>query len=264
MKDFFPDEDEPKGLRIPSGPAIAVVAVLAIAIVFFVSRRHAAPAVDPGRLAPTPLLKLDSPMVSTLGDLQGPYRFKRATAPDTIVLSGASGAEQTVRLLDLRGEAYPEPTPTPGATPATPTPTPTAEQIKAAQERKQALAEFQMKALGELLGDGPLWALRLSADDAPLVYLFQPTDRSAATAPPKGEANLVQALALRRGVALMVLEGASHPYYEIMLENMEAGIVEARRHADKGKDAPDIWNRFGLRPPPQITAEALKAIESRL
>jgi hypothetical protein len=68
--------------------------------------------------------------------------------------------------------------------------------------------------------------------------------------PPTGQADLVNALVLRKGLANMELDEAVHPFYDLMLECQRAAVGEANRRKDQDAPAEDIWNRFDLYVPP--------------
>ena len=197
-------------------------------------------------------IPLDSPLVRLLGPLEGPYRLDLAGQPRLLVLRRQGDTEPFV-LLGVRNFDDPEPD-------ADPPP--------ADAERRQWVREFtnhKRMALGELIGDRPLYLIRMSEagpDEPSIVYLFMTESELADPAAPRGTADLVNALALRRGIANMELDQPSHPFRDLMLECQAMAVIEARRGSGAAP-AGSIWNRFDLFVDPRVEEEIAR-IESSL
>ncbi len=191
-------------------------------------------------------LWLGSPVVTTLGPLEGPYQLDRVETPRFIHLFDAAMKSTPFDVLGLRDDEYPM----------------TNEQIKelglgaeGLQQRRLDLRLYMVEQIQALLDKKELWVLRMAETQPPQVYLFHPRDKTAAGAIPTGAAKLVNAWVLREGIAVMELAGAIHPFYEKMLDAQLAAIGEARRYVADPAAARDVWNRFRLNGPgPQFDA----------
>ena len=188
----------------------------------------------------SPMVLPDSPQVTTLGKIEGPYLLMEVLSPKLLRLGNRDHEEQ-FELIGLRDGDYPLPEgvdPPSGGT-------------EALKERLRKLRLYKMERMQESLDKKPIWLIRMSEGQPPLVYLFKSVRHSSMkrSKPPPGPAYLINAWLLREGTANMELEGVIHPFYETMMDAQLAAIVEARKATRKGPEAEDIWNRFELQLP---------------
>jgi hypothetical protein len=250
------------GVKLTPGRAAVIGLAIVILIVLAMFAGHGPP--PPEKFvagAPSTLQGLDSSLIAMLGPLDGPFIFVAAAAPNMLVLNAADGSSVTVILAGLRNEPYPAPPEAAQTDGVTNGNEPIDAQV--AEQRRREIGSFQTKALADLLAGKQLYLQRLIDDPPPLVYLYEARP-SPGGKPPAGQATLVQSLALRRGAALMEVGGAPHPFYDTMLDNMTAAIVEARRSQARAEDSANLWKRFAPPLPPQITDEALTAMGKRM
>lgn len=199
----------------------------------------------------TTVLPLNHPLIETLGQLEGPYYFVAATSPCVVKLTGPGNKTALFYMLGLRNQEYP---PDPDTDPEDAQ----SQAVHEAEiETRPRLFAFKQKAMAELFGEDPVWLLRMSANpQMPLAYIFKPErppkDEGEA---PVGPGQLLNALALRRGLATMELEGTVHSFYEMMLDAQLAAIVEARNQPE---DNSNIWNVFHLRVPEDLESSVKK------
>lgn len=193
-----------------------------------------------GRIA-SATIPLGSRLIGMLGRLEGPYTFDKALTPSIVQLKPPSGEPVRVTLLGLRDARYPQPQdPNDKRTP---------------EQRREDLKQFykfKMDELASLAGSRPLYAIRMGPGDAKTpapAYLFMTDSPVGNMAAPTGSGELVNALALRRGIANMDLDGPDHPMHALMLECQAAAIVEARRAKARGGEAASVWGRFGVQLP---------------
>ena len=196
----------------------------------------------------SPIMKMDSLLITTLGSLDGPYQWVAAESPSLVKLAKEGAAPETFQLLGIRDDDYPRPL-TPEEVEEGERREPTEEEL--AQARR--FRAYKMDALKERCQDAPLWMLRWSEGPPVSIYLFQP--KKGATPPSAGEAWLVNAWVLRDGIANMEVVGFVHPYYDSMLDNQLAGIVERRKLKGSPSEASDIWRRFGITMPEEYSAQ---------
>ncbi|MCL5271591.1 MAG: hypothetical protein M1457_13795 [bacterium] len=205
----------------------------------------------------------NSPEITTLGALEGPYQYVRAATPTTIILADDKGTTQAVVLLGLLDDRYGPPAPPPGQTPPAETP-PTPEELeKKAQAEKawhEELDAFARAGLDKVCDKAKVFVLRMSGDTPPKVYLFMPESQAAATTAVATGApvELVNAVVLRKGLANMELGGIPHPFYDMMLDCQLASIVET---AAAAKEEPSIWSRFQIKMPAEYGDQLKKMAE---
>lgn len=193
-----------------------------------------------GRIA-SATIPLGSRIVGMLGRLDGPYTFDKAIAPSILQLKPAGGDSVRVTLLGLRDARYPRP--------EDPNDTRTPEQRR---EDARQFFKFKMDELANLVGARPLYVIRMGPGDTrtpPPAYVFMTASPIANPGSPAENGEIVNALALRRGIANMDLDGPDHPMRALMLECQAAAIVEARRAKDTGGGADSVWGRYGVQLP---------------
>ncbi len=189
-------------------------------------------------------IPLDSPLVRSLGRLEGPYRLDEVLQPRVVRLVRENALESFV-VLGLRNAPY-QP----------------AEAVAASGESRRReelvrMGNFKMEQLTALCAERPLYLIRMGEADErnpPAVYLFGVEADLADPAAPTGSAELINALALRRGIANMELDGPLHPFHELMLECQQTALAEARRETVPAEESLSIWNRFSMHPPTELVA----------
>jgi len=191
---------------------------------------------------------LTDPETVSLGAFEGPYYFIRALTPSVIRLADLDAKTENFTLIGLRDGEYP---PEPKAAKAVPALTP-----EAAEARQRELFQYKMDALKALCGKNQLWIIRMSDQAPAMIYLYQPLTSQSDPKRLTGSAQLINALALRRGIATMELEGVRHQCFRMMLDCQLKGVIEAR-----GKKGEDLWRRFGLTLPAGIATTRLAEIE---
>lgn len=218
----------------------SLVGLMCLAAVWGCGRNAASEVSADGRIA-SATVPLGSRLVGVLGRLEGPYTFDKALTPTVMQLKGSGGETVRVTLLGLRDGRYPQP--------EDPGDKRTPEQRRAELEQ---FFKFKMDGLAGLVGTRPLYVIRMGPGDARTGQpscVFMTDSPIGNLAAPTGSGECVNALALRRGIANMDLEGPDHPLRAIMLECQAAAVVEARRAKAKGGEAESVWGRFGLRLP---------------
>ncbi len=250
--------------RIPAAWFVALAVLLALAVIVIAWRATSRPTAA-GSSSPvsaddiSAALPIASPLVSSLGALEGPYSLEKASQPKILMLrrEGAADAEP-FELLGIRNGKYP--------VVAADDP----DKLLTEAERREALLEFarfKMQALEKLLAGRPLWLIRLGASvpgQPTIAYIFAARAGAPADAPPTGDLELVNALAPRLGIANLEIDYPDHPLREIMVDCQLASLAEARQAAADPAQAPDIWTRFRLRFPPGPDDARLAAIEASL
>ena len=198
----------------------------------------------------SPIISVESLEILTLGWLEGPYGWVAAESPSLVQLAKEGAAPETFLLLGIRDNDYPRPL-TPEEEKIGERREPTEEEL--AQARR--FRAYKMDALKERCKDGPLWVLRMSVEeDTPAwIFLFKP--QKGATPPTAGKAWLVNAWLLRDGLANMEVDDIANPFYDRMLDNQLAGIVERRKLKGSPSEASDIWRRFGITMPEEYGAQ---------
>ncbi|MCE5228389.1 hypothetical protein LLG95_02170 [bacterium] len=200
-----------------------------------------------GRVA-SATIPLGSNLVQLTGKLEGPLTFEKMLTPCVVQAHNMGGETIKLTLLGLREGSYPRP--------------PDPKDKRTPQEKKaeaQQFHKFKMDEMGKLIGMRPIYVIRMGPGDArtpPPCYAFLTDSKLDNPAAPTESGELLNALALRRGIANMELDSPDHPMREIMLECQAAAVVEARRAAAGGRDMDSIWRRFPIQMPaeyePQI------------
>lgn len=250
--------------RIPTSwfVALAVALALVISLVAWrvASRPAAAASASPASADEiTAMVPVGSPLVTSLGALEGPFTLEKATQPKVVVLRREGAAEaEPFELLGIRNGRYP--------LAAADDP----DRLLTDAQRREALLEFgryKTEALEKLLAGRPLWLIRQGNTEPgkpTIAYLFAAPAGAPGATPPTGNLELVNALAPRRGIANLEIDYPDHPLREIMVDCQLAAIAEARHAAANAAEAEDIWTRFGLRLPPGPDDARLAAIEASL
>lgn len=203
-------------------------------------------------------ISLSEPAVVALGKLEGPYTFGQCVTPSRVQLVNAkTKGNEEFRLLGLSEIPYVEPTPTPapGASRnlGQPAPPPAEDQdVKAS--RLTAIRNFKMEGLKGLFDTRQLWLVRVSDQAPPMIYLFQSDRQMAPDKPATGGATLINAQALRRGVANMdlALPGImNQALADMMLDCQLASYLEAQNN----KATDNLWTKFKMPLPgdPEVT-----------
>lgn len=193
-----------------------------------------------GRVA-SATVPLGSKLISMLGRIEGPYTLEKVHTPTIIELKPATGESVRVALLGLRDGRYPQP--------QDPKDKRTPEQRR---EDAKKFFEFKMDELAKLVGTKPLYVIRMGPGEgkgAAPAYVFITATQLSNPAAPTESGDILNALALRRGIANMELDGPDHPMRAIMLECQSAAVVEARRAAAKGGQSDSVWGRYAVRLP---------------
>lgn len=204
----------------------------------------------------SPMVYLDRLEISRLGQLEGPYYFIQALSPSVVELADAKMKTEQFLLVGLSETGYP---PQGQAVKANDEKTP--EELAAEQDHDNQMRLYKMNAFKELCGPKPIWLLRLSRRSPAAVYLFMTDSPRGKDGKPGGLATLLNAQALRTGIANIDLATVLHPLFDRMLDSQLAYLVEARRGKTK-KD--DLWGRFGMKLPPGDYDARLAEIEKRM
>ena len=201
----------------------------------------------------TTMMPLNHPLIETLGKLEGPYRIGSAVSPIAVSLIDSTGKTELFMLLGLRADEYP-----PDQAPADAESQATRD---AEIEARPQLYAFKSKALADLFGNDAVWVLRMNSQAPAIAYIFKPEKPPLkADEQPTGPGQLLNAEALRRGLATMDLDGVDFPFYKMMYDAQLAAIVDARA---KPLDQTSIWNAFHLRVPEDLEPD-VKAMAGKL
>ncbi|MEN6624813.1 MAG: hypothetical protein ABFD69_01140 [Candidatus Sumerlaeia bacterium] len=207
-----------------------------------------------GRLASTSI-PLGSTMIKMTGKLEGPFTLDKVVTPSKLLLKPASGDPIKVELVGLCEGNYPR------------TPNPV---DKRSDEEKKAdfkkFIQYKMDEMQSLLKSRTLYMIKMGEGDAknpPPVYLFYTTRDIKDLADPRIDGELVNAWALRRGIALFDLNAPDHPFAELMQECQAVSIAETRRAKAKGQTMTTIWSRPDVELPAQFEP-IVASIETRM
>lgn len=215
-----------------------------------------------GTMLGSPKVNLDTMEVQSLPDLEGPYIFIEAKAPNRIVLTDTKAQTEEFELIGIQVAPYPA---APKLDDKGKAIEPTEEETEARVARNRELREFTAEALKEYCGDRRLYLSRLSDWKPSLIYLFLPDTPATLNDPvPHGKATLINAWLLRQGSAFMYLEGERHPFHEQMLDCQIRAIREAGKPG-MGRDIRgDFWGKYDLEYPEQPIKARMEAMEEYL
>lgn len=223
-----------------------------------------------GKPTPTPLgepavptVGLDQPEVTSLGKLEGPYYFSQALSPTVIELTSMDAKNESFKLIGLSDNDYSTAPPSAAASSSTPTqpenkPTETPEAIK---QRQDQIKAFKMEGLKSLCGTNKLWLLRVPTDQPPnLAYLFLPLSSQSDNQRLTGSATLINAQALRQGLANIDLDGEDHPFFPMMLDCQLASIIQSAQ----AKKSDTLWSKFEIKMPPGPQDDRMAELEKQI
>jgi hypothetical protein len=192
---------------------------------------------------PMAMVNLDTPMVSILGQLEGPYTLSGVLGLNRLQLTNPKGEKLDFALLGLRAEPYP------------PVP-PEANSVENTPVDPQEFKDYLASMYQGYLGNQPFWILRMSSGAQAGGYLFKPGQTAN---PTHGQAELINATLLRKGYGLLDLNDASQPFFDVLAECQRAALSEYDARTAAGDSA---WYHFSLTfPRDQLTALAPAAAQ---
>lgn len=209
---------------------------------------------------------LNDPLVRTLGRIEGPFTFIKCFSPSVVQLATVpEGKTEAFSMVGLADEPYPD------AKPDKDHPIQDDEATK--QRKRAALKIFKVEGLKKIFEEATkanqpqVWVVRLTkANPKALskVYMFIPDSNQIAGKPLSGEALVVNAQALRRGVANMDLTNPAImalPLADQLMDCQISAIVDAKRNKFGGAD---VWTQYPMQLPKGPFQNRLAEIEKRM
>lgn len=212
---------------------------------------------------------LNDPLVRALGRLEGPYVFIKSLSPSVVQLAAVpSGKAELVSMIGLSEETYPP-------APADKDHPDAAKEDDATKERKRGEAKaFKIAGFKKLFDPAPgqsgaaqLWIIRMTKPGPKTiskVLIFQPDAVQMPGKPLTGEATLINALALRRGIYNMDFTNPAimaMPLADVLLNCQLAAIIDSRRQKFGGND---IWTKYPMQLPKGPMQDKLAELEKTM
>lgn len=218
----------------------------------------------PPRLPGSTKIAMDDPTITiAAGKIEGPYIFIKSLSPTLVQIADVQGKQETVKLMGLDDEAYPAPKPK--ADPkAKETPKP--EDPVARERLRNEMKAAKMEGIKNTIGTKQIYLIRVTHGNPNMVYMLAPDSTPLPGKPLSGQATIINAQAVRDGVANIDLKtpGASNdPLFDIMIDSQLAFLVEHKRKGASSQNA-DIWSKFQMQMPEGTYANRLAQLEKRM
>lgn len=209
---------------------------------------------------------LNDPLLRTLGRIEGPFTFIKCFSPSVVQLATVpEGKTEAFSMVGLADEPYLD------AKPDKDHPIQDDETTK--QRKRAGLKILKVEGLKKIFDEATkanlpqVWVIRLTKANPKALakaYMLIPDSNQIAGKPLSGDALIVNAQALRRGVANMDLTNPAImalPLADQLMDCQISAIVDAKRNKFGGAD---VWTQYPMQLPKGPFQNRLAEIEKRM
>lgn len=202
-------------------------------------------------------LRLNNQELTSLGRMQGPYKFSEAVTPSLVQLIDMQDHEEMFKLIGLCDYEYPVAdmsTQRSGNKQSS-------IDVEVLKTRMFHIQDAKKQALKDLCGDHLLWLVRMSDTNPSMIYLFMPSKKQKNHNKLSGPTQLVNASILRMGLANMELQGVRHPLFDWMIECQLYAIIQSQRNTEMTQS---LWTEYEMQMPMEDYEQLMTDIEMNI